>query len=587
MKKKINRWVFNSFLIHLLMGSVFGSQAHANLLIGGNASSYVSCDDFCAQFGGGGFSGNASGLSIPTGLTATPTPIPVFPPSTPWSSSDDAFCALIGTPTNRGFMLTAHTHPSPSPTASSCSIDLSVFPPGMFGNDPQSCAIAGNLWTHCSYHNSQVEKQCMAYNSIDTSGARTFDTVLLAMDYTVAAMCASACIALASGIGAAVGDNLATVCSVLSLGEGALELASSLVMTQQMPLGKYLASQNNQSTGFNYAEAGLGAGGVALGAAGGILRLTGTTVKATTEAAEQAAKEAAKKAATKAEKVAKSQKYLACATAALFTAMAAVRTVDLVAMQHLKDDACNNIQDLLSKTLPIDPDGNPITPQNPIASLLSGGSNTALKTSIAGMSPQQKSGYISCMGTLNNAASCVKQVTGNDLSTAVDGGLLSKLPGRAMAQFPTLSQMDQIAQKAMKDGPGGVMASMLGSAATQGFGADFVDIAKNAADKSAELKGIFGMQSSSTHSTYQGGGTVAAIDTSQNLGGSNSLGTGIFAGLSGGSGPQTPSVLTFQEQPEDTDIWHAQASVTLFQIVSKKITHVSGRLRTFKKMENN
>ncbi len=254
-----------------------GFWAQANIIGGGTSKTAVDCKSFCSQFGIASLNLSGATQSSPGGINLND---PTQPSESAWSKADDAICDQIGNPTNTGVMIkpvpTTTVVPEAEMTSSACSINYGSFAVG--GNsDADKCAAAGQILTHCQYHNSQVEQQCMAFNAATASGdnALHLDRALMIMDLVVAAECATEC---ALTLGVDLGGS--PVCAIMAMVEGMTEFASSIAM-QFMPLSKYLASQGDQTAeGLNYAEAGLGAAGVAAAASklaiSGIIQDTGT-----------------------------------------------------------------------------------------------------------------------------------------------------------------------------------------------------------------------------------------------------------------------------------------------------------------------
>jgi hypothetical protein len=171
----------------------------------------VDCNNFCGN--------------IVNDLTQTPASLDG---SGTWSTTDDQWCANHGAQTSPS-VPPATKLPQPVKPAVPCNI------PVLQGD--QNCGSVNRYITHCKVKGSQLETQCLAYSQSKQSG--NGEKIVLALDTTAAAGCATAC--AATFMGGFGGVALQKVCSYAGMAASGGELIQSLVGSQGT-LGKAMGA---------------------------------------------------------------------------------------------------------------------------------------------------------------------------------------------------------------------------------------------------------------------------------------------------------------------------------------------------------
>jgi hypothetical protein len=438
--------------------------------------------------------------------------------SGPWSASDDQWCA------NHNAQTSPTVLPSPAPLGA-------TLPPGtcttaqMYPGDV-SCAQTTAEVTHCQYHNSQTESYCMAYEGAQVSGSG--EKTVLMLDIAATGICATACGAASTGIGATAFE----ACMAGSTAAGAAEIIVTLTQ-QSSTIGKML-------------DAGLAGAGVAEGVSGlvnkgGLLSSSKTTLGADGTQNNIGVNGSATD----------KQKKNACITAVAMAALSGVRYYNMGYGERTQKSSCGNVWALQSANAVVG-SSSAGTTANSVAGSSSGGGG-----SVVGTTSTNGTAGLSCMSTGGTVSSC----TGQTVSGATDGGLLANT-GLGNAALPLAQQLAAQGLPSALSGSGGLGGAMGGAMGGSDMGKALTKIAEEAAANGAQLASV---------APYGGGGGGGGAPASE--------ASNPFAGLAGAGGPAAGSSMqVFRGENSDTDIWHAHSDQNLFQIVSGRIGKVSPRV---------
>jgi hypothetical protein len=503
----------------------------------------VNCDNFCAEnFGGGDPGQGKPGNLVHNGE---------------WSSRDDAWCAAHGAATESVFIPTPDPSASPVAVQGYCSVPLTQSDiDAAGGNAQRACARASKAIKQCQWHNSQVETQCMAFLAIEGDGSQTgaivADAIIMGLDIVVASTCLAQCLNPAGS--AAVGG----VCQIGAMAAGAAELISSLAMEQNGKVAQYI-------NGFG------GIIGVGLGAANlGTHSLGGHQAGADGQGGDQSNK-------------------LACATAALFAIMAGVRAVAILNMDNVKENACEEINKLLSENAAAGGGGG----EDGMGGDGSGGGGGGLGGG-GGGGGNGGSGSGSGGGTGGQASyaafqQCMGQAGATVDACATQAGF-SKAPGGAAATDsgllsrgniapllpPNLNPRDLINKLKAGGGAGQLMASALPASAGDA-GQALAALAK-AGQEDPDFGKLLRFDTSGAAYAASGGG---GGPRGPGGGGSGEAASALGSLFGGGQQQQQTGVQTaqFGALSKPMDIWHTGSKKSIFDIVSDKIYRVTDRVR--------
>lgn len=389
----------------------------------------------------------------------------------------------------------------------------------------------------CQYHNSQVLTYCLAYDA--TTSSDGMEIPLLALDIGAAATCGVVC---AESVGSPV-TPWSMACRVSSTAASAAQILDELT----------------QSNGGVSKDIGalLGAAGIANEALGAFETngLQISDLVSYLKGSDGLTQNGANMTST-------SGKISACVSAALMTAMAALRVKDLASHAVSKQTACQDVLNLLG-TQPV------ITASTGTASGAAG-STAGASAGVAGSSISG-SGAASASG-LGQIAGCAQTgitscPNAGQMSAATDGGILNStglgpLAGAALANqdLPALANAINSGQSA---------GSMI-SGAMKGQGVDtFADSLKNIADDMQ--KNLNALPALAPYSGAGAGGSAKATQST--------FGKGFDFG--GGPTAAPSSEVKFERTPAataDGDIWHEGYKGSIFQIVSTRIVETKDRI---------
>jgi hypothetical protein len=498
----------------------------------------VNCNDFCenlvAKVANGGWTDKDSRKEYRNVMNTSG--------GSGWSLTDDQFCANHGYPTN------------PSVQAATVSVNnqacnVTMLQGQSYGTGTEGCKRASDAIFRCQMHNSQVIPQCLAYKAAKT--ADDGESVVLALDIAAAATCGAECALAPAG---AVGSAVAGACQIAGTSATVMEVIQNSRMAyteraMQSVLGGAGTIAGGTATAVNILNAGDAAEtgsetNIGLGSGGG----------------DEVRK--------------KNQRKASCYAAASFAFLAGLRTYNIRNDMKAKDDACKAVRGLASNVLT----GSPGTAGNQGAGtgtgfngINTGGSATGdngsggSNGSYAGAGTGTGTENINCSGPLG----CEVPPT---LSSATDGGVLTqsgldKLVGKPAADIAA----------ALKSGvtPAQALQSAMGSAGAGQMGGALASLAQSAQDNASSLGGSFNMSSPAAGAMYAAGGGGGG---GRSGGDSNPFGN-LFGGQ-GGAGAGGARALASEEfgKGRATDIWHTGTTQNLFEIVSGKVSQVSGRV---------
>ena len=526
---------------------------------GGDGIDFDACEDICKPFA---WSENASSRSGYPGLLGTST----------WSTTDDLLCQNMGSPTAAGY---SNRLPAPDAvyTANNpgCNVNMSPdviaavkdYAPGQ----PEStyCALAGQLKDHCKYHNSQLEPQCVAYNSF--SQPVVANGVMAGIDGAVAAYCGICCFFVATP------PPAHAVCGGLAAAAGAAEFATTMAMKQNSDIAKYVGMIGGLA-GVGIGVAGLIDGATDASAAAKAKGAGGGSAPASAPASASGSGSAAQN-ASKADEAERNK--MSCATAVLFAAMMGFRIYNITQMDKSKGKACEAIQKLQGKI-----DSKLAAKQAATsaakAAATSGGDNSGGYTVSSGKTASaanQLASYTNCTNSGGGAhcdascvSTCVNQSGINPQTlSATDGQAISQsgMPQQAMNMIP---DPKSFLETAKKDGAGAALGSIMPSSA--GPVANALGAIANEVQNHPEL-----LEGYSLPAAYGGGGGGG--------GGGGPKGDNPFASMFAGAGgapagPGAPNSMQFGTST-GPDIWHSKSTENIFQIVSEKIGKVTPRVQ--------
>lgn len=487
--------------------------------------------------------------------------------SNTWDNKDDVLCQNLGSPTAAGYSTSlppanaAFTAKNPG-----CNINMSddvlKLVKEEASGQPEStyCAIAGKLKDHCHYHNSQLEPQCMAYNSFDDqhTSPRAANQAMIVIDGGVAITCGLACYFVTAP------PALHAACGYAATAAGAAELITTLSMKQDNDIGKY--------AGMIGGMAGMGVGAV------GAVEGTKSAMDASKAAKLSSNSPAPDPNAPKAEP---ERNKLSCATAVIFALMMGVRIYNLIQMDKSKKEACKKIQSLQS-SIPAPAATAAATSGNFTPPGTPGGG--ALSTSGKPGAPSigdRMAAYTNCTAAASSGtdgacgpdcvSGCMKTANINPQTmNATDGDAVSRsgLTPKALGSIPDPADF---LKKATTEGAGSALSSAMPSG-MGGVGSGLAAIADAAQRDPSQFDGLLNI--GSAYASGGGGG-----------GGGSKGGSDPFAAMfgggaaGGGGGPAGPGVIQYGAPGAGPDIWHTNSPDNIFQIVSQKIYRVTQRVQ--------
>jgi hypothetical protein len=495
-----------------------------------------------------------------------------------WSSSDAAWCAVNGYPISSS---------SPTPTASS-----SPVPVISMSSTPAMIAL-------CQAHqNSQLVAYCLAYETAE--GAQGPEKMLAGLDVAAAGTCAVACAAKITS------PPLEKACEMVGMADSVAEFVSTFAMKTEgagakinalfaaggavtaLGAGNAAAALAGNTQGFNALQTSLTQAQGELTSATSTLNsakdsasiaasnlgspaqvLSGnvsSTALSNSETAQAGVGAAQENVSTAQTEVANAQaninnakaaaqkkaKNEACMSTAFFTIMSAVRISNISKEDQLKGNACNNVHSLAGTEATAA--GGSYGPMNAINA-----NGTGSGSGVASGSDVAAGTQLSCIQT----ASITACSTGGTQMSAAEAGPLDT-SGLSQPLAPQaadlLSSLGSSGGGSGGGGTGGASSGIPGDMKTA-----MAQLSAIAEHANGDVVG--GISSSGGG----GGGSAKA--------GSDSPFPNIFGALAGASGDGNPNrELGFKTGSDDSDIFHSKSKLSLFQIVSNKLTQVNDRL---------
>ncbi|MEK6706502.1 MAG: hypothetical protein AABZ06_12020 [Bdellovibrionota bacterium] len=451
---------------------------------------------------------------------------------------------------------------------------------------------------------TQVGSHCKAYLGLNE--AKTPEIAILGMDAAVAAVCGYAC--------AVQMPQSYAFCSYGAIGAGVAEIAYTY-MQKSGVLAKLLGSSTAATGGAlgvkganEYGEQGnrakrLGKDGIELG----------KEIKATEKSANLAdmGEDGAEEVAAlreQGDKLKAKQRKTACLTAAAFAITAGIRAYNLTKYDTYRKEACENVEKLATSQ-----DGQPVsvpdfqTGPSPIPNTGSSGigsdttsgaeSNLGADTTTAS-SPSSDSDPTDDSGTTEQSENLLNCIAGQGsngclqqdyidtgsqsaaTAMATDTGLLART-GVDRIVAPIARNNMNIIKASMNRGQldaGSIIAAMsAGSLGRVGF--ELTQLARFSQQHAPELLGV-ATPSSRNSPAYQQQhyGVTQSGDTSYNS--TNQPGSAALTHNTT-SGDMASAVAIPPPAPQavdDDDIWHSNATGSIFQIVSNKLVKTRGRV---------
>jgi hypothetical protein len=428
-----------------------------------------------------------------------------------WNSTDDQWCANHNQQTNPSILA------SPAPIGSGVPSEMctsATYYPG-----DTSCTDTTRKSAHCQFHNSQVEKYCMAYQGAKEAGAG--QKMVLALDMAATGLCATACVMEMSSFGTlGTTQQFKKICDYAATSAGAAELLVTLTQ-KSSALGKM-------------ADAALAGAGITEGVMG--LRKNNS-------------------------------KYInksSCITAATLAALSGVRVYNMGYGERTRKSSCGSAYSLSSSSTLI---GASNLMSTGIASGGSASSTTASSGAAIGSgSNQSLSQQVACIQNPSNSSNCSSAQ--RQISAATDGGILTSSGLDKLAADKLAAADLSGLSKAMDSGAGSLMSRALGSGAGD-FGAKLAEIAQTAQDHAAEL----GLSGTANYTSASGGAKPAA---------NSEFTFGKGFGFDSPQMTAEKSETVFGRTPASAagDIWHTGYHGSIFQIVSGKITQTKDRVES-------
>ena len=467
-----------------------------------------------------------------------------------------------------------------------------------------SCEDANKKVKGCKFYNSTVATQCGVVQKATASNG--YQETLLILDGVAAGLCATACWAEKTGVGA----TMYTVCKGASTAASAAELVGSIFVAGG---GASSGHGAGSGAGFDIA-AGIG------GAAGGLATGVGSAVwgqKGWNAAAENSdnlktfgevrnaqgkietagkdlrgytkndagqwvgpdgkpASESETAALNNDEAINKEEQKESCMAMVISLALGGIRLWSMLDANSTRKEACEQAESLYSQSLAAAAAAGGdavINPNNSVVVNSSDGSLTGTTASGAAMTVTEGVGGDKSTPSVNDI------ISGEGFAATAEGQIMGP-SGLAKAVAPLANQVDKNAfRKAISAGPAGFTQAALGGVGlTSDQAAAANAIVKNAYDNAPKLASRIG---GSLYASGGGGGGRSG-------GGSSSSGGGNpFASLMGGKGAgQGTDAMSFGAVQRDpagriisSDIWHTGTDKNLFQIVSERVRVVEPRLK--------
>ncbi|MGK5085471.1 hypothetical protein WDW37_19460 [Bdellovibrionota bacterium FG-1] len=271
----------------------------------------------------------------------------------------------------------------------------------------------------------------------------------------------------------------------------------------------------------------------------------------------------------------------ACLTMAVFGALATYRYINWKNHEDSKNSSCESVKKLYDTgKVKFDANGDPNGGGGgsggggggSTANAGGGSSGNKSAATAAGAAAQAKlESYHSCRDKGLSEGTC------SQMAGATDGGILQR-SGLDNVAVPAAQQMDL---EALNDhlkksrNAGEAVGGALGGSGE--MGAALANLAQAVQDNGA-ISGLNDLSSSA----YSGGGGGGGGGSHGGGGGGSDSGLGGLASLFGG-GARTPTaggggILSFGAKP-DTDIWHAASKDSIFEIVTKRYSTTSERVK--------
>jgi len=465
--------------------------------------------------------------------------------TTDFSSIDPKKCAdACSTIDSASYPNSAHCFEAPTfSSSSSCSL-----PDQVLEALSADCATANKIAKGCKFFSSTVVQQCVVQQKAKTTWY--WQEIIIGADAVTAAVCAPACVAQNSGLGA---PSLA-VCKKAAFVANGIEIIGSIAAMIGQGDGQG-STQGFRIAGLGIAGVGMataivGHGNAAAGSLGATTAAAGASVESARtdlvnvmgnydnspegtqkwllESKEGKAYDAALKDKDSVnEKVkgeqAKEDKAESCTTMAIALALGGIRLWSLMDAKGTAKEACTQAESLYSQALAAATAAGGdavINPNNSVVVNSSDGSLTGTTASGAAMTVTEGVGGDKSIPSVSDIMS------GEGFAASAEGQLLGQ-SGLGDVVQPLTGQLDRSAlSKALSSGPSGFTQAALGGAGLTAAQAQAATaLVKNAYDNAPKLASRIG---GSFYASGGGGGKSG--------GGSSSSGGNPFASLMGGKG---------------------------------------------------
>jgi|GEM_PF-2478641 len=458
----------------------------------------------------------------------------------PWGQADDAWCASNG-----------YAPPTPAAGGEKRRMDTTsmaqVTP--AYGNLPPTDALIAQ----CQFHgNSQAMDQCLAYQA--AHGAQGSEKMLAALDMVATGTCGMACAAKTFSPG------IQKMCSI----------AGKTVTVGEI-LQTFILKHDGAGAKVNgiLAAAKLAMGEKGIGAALEAEKLLNEKTITLNNAIDNPTEENRSKydqAYNKApdqngvEVAHKKAKNEACQATVFFAIMSATRAANIGAQSQARSKTCENIKNLQGNQAVAGLSVNaPGRGGNTAAGGGKGGSNAG-----SGPATNLAENQLACIQSQSiSACGSTAQASSAEAGVLDTSGLSKHLAPQAA---DLLKNLDVAAKNQGSGGGGGGALGGALSGLPANMKASLLDLAAMTDMGNGNVAG--GVYSGGGGGSHSGGGSSSELSF-----------PGLFGAAASGSGSGTGPMLSFKEASAgENDIFHSNSNLSLFQIVSKKLTKVNDRL---------